>query len=73
MNPVHQKGTPDDKAFYEYIEKLSDRELQEKQAYYLRNIEKTNIRILANLQFWFYLALVGIFIGVMAVLLNTVK
>jgi hypothetical protein len=72
MNPIHQKGTPEDKSFYEYIEKLTDRELQEKHAYYLRNIEKTNIKILANLQFWFYFTIACIAIGAL-VLLNSSK
>ena len=72
MNPLHHKGTPDDKVFYEYIEKLTDRELQEKQAYYLRNIEKSNIKILSNLQFWFYFGIVCIAIGAL-VLLNSSK
>jgi VanZ family protein len=68
MDPIHQKGTQDDKVFYEYIEKLTDRELQEKQAYYLRNNEKLNIKILSNLQFWFYFTISCLVIGVIAFL-----
>lgn len=72
MNPIHQKGTQDDKAFYEYIEKLTDRELQEKQAYYLRNLEKCNLKIIAHLQFWFYAFIISIVIGVI-IMLNSSK
>lgn len=41
------------------VKDLSDRELLEKQTIYLMNIEKSNERIKANLQFWFYATLIG--------------
>lgn len=64
MNPIHYKDN-DGRTFYEYIEKLSDRELQEKQAHYLRNIERLNIRILSNLQFWFYFTIASMAIAIL--------
>lgn len=42
-----------------YSKGLTERELIEKQTLYLMNIEKSNERIKANIQFWFYLAIVG--------------
>ena len=41
----------------ESVKDLSDRELQEQQTISLINIEKSNLRIKANLQFWFYFSL----------------
>lgn len=72
MNSEHQNGSAEDKSFFDYIEKLSDRELQEKQSYYLMNLEKSNRRILLNLQFWFYTFLISIVIGFF-VLINISK
>ncbi|QRE14601.1 hypothetical protein, partial [Flavobacterium psychrophilum] len=57
MNPIYH-GDKDTKSFYEEIEKLTDRELQERQAFYLRTIARSNHSIKLNLQFWFYFALV---------------
>lgn len=68
MNPIYH-GTPDDKKYYEAIEKLTDRELQEKHAFYLRNIQKSNERIKLNLQFWFYFTIASIAVAVL-ILLN---
>jgi hypothetical protein len=58
MNPLYH-GDNESKQHYEGLEKLTDRELQEKQAYYLWKIERSNERIKLNLQFWFYLAIVS--------------
>jgi hypothetical protein len=41
------------------LKELTDRELIEKQTICLMNIEKSNEKIKANLQFWFYFAIVG--------------
>lgn len=41
------------------LDGLTERELIEKQTLYLMNIEKSNERIKANMQFWFYTAIVG--------------
>ena len=45
----------------ESVKELTDRELQEKQVVHLMNIERSNERIKANMQFWFYFGL-GIFV-----------
>ncbi|MDR6844533.1 hypothetical protein [Flavobacterium granuli] len=58
MNPIYY-GDQESKNFYEGIEKLTDRELQEKQTRLLTQIEKSNTRIKLNLQFWFYFTLIG--------------
>lgn len=42
-----------------YVNELTDRELLEKQTICLINIEKSNEKIKANLQFWFYFVIVG--------------
>jgi hypothetical protein len=59
MNPENYRNG-EEKTFYEYLEKLTDRELQEKQALYLRNIEKTNLSIKNNIQFWFYATIISV-------------
>jgi hypothetical protein len=41
------------------LKNLTDRELLEKQTIYLMNIEKSNEKIKANMQFWFYAAILG--------------
>ncbi|AIT65688.1 hypothetical protein [Flavobacterium psychrophilum] len=56
MNPIYH-GDKDTKSFYEEIEKLTDRELQERQAFYLRTIARSNHSIKLNLQFWYYFAI----------------
>jgi hypothetical protein len=61
MNPIYYKDN-NSKNFYESIEKLTDRELQEKQTRLLTEIEKSNTRIKLNLQFWFYFTLIGGFL-----------
>lgn len=58
MNPIYH-GDQDGKNFYEGIEKLTDREVQERQAFYLRKIERSNERIKLNLQFWFYATIIS--------------
>jgi hypothetical protein len=57
MNPIYH-GDQTSKNFYEGIEKLTDRELQEKQAFYLHNINKNNTSIKNNVQFWFYATII---------------
>ena len=57
MNPLYY-GDNDDKNFYQGLEKLSDRELQERQTLYLKKIEKSNERIKLNIQFWFYATII---------------
>lgn len=58
MDPKNYRDQSE-KAIYEAFEKLTDRELQEKQALYLRNIEKTNLSIKNNVQFWFYATIIA--------------
>lgn len=58
MNPSNYRNA-EEKTFYEYLEKLTDREVQERQSLYLRNIEKSNERIKLNLQFWFYATIIS--------------
>lgn len=50
MNPKH-KQTIQEKKFYEAMEELTDRELQEKQAHLLWGIKNTNHKIYLNVQF----------------------
>ena len=57
MNPLYY-GDNDDKNFYQGLEKLNDRELQERQALYLNKIQKSNERIKLNIQFWFYATII---------------
>jgi hypothetical protein len=71
MDPIYFKDN-ESKIFYESIEKLTDRELQEKQTRLLTEIEKSNTRIKLNLQFWFYFTLIGGFLTAF-VLLNLKK
>jgi 5-formaminoimidazole-4-carboxamide-1-beta-D-ribofuranosyl 5'-monophosphate synthetase len=52
--------TDDEKSFYDYIETLTDRELQEKQALYLRDIQKNTLSTKNNVQFFFYFAMVSL-------------
>lgn len=42
-----------------YIEKLTDRELQEKQTYYLSQIYQMNKSIKNNVQFWYYATIIS--------------
>lgn len=44
----------------ENIKEFSDRDLLEKQTIYLKNIDKSNESIKANIQFWFYFIIIGI-------------
>jgi hypothetical protein len=43
---------------------LSDREIQEKQLKLLSEINKNNLSIKSNVQFWFYFTIITIGIGV---------
>lgn len=62
MDPIHH-GDAEQKAFYETIEKLTDRELQEKQAHYLWNIEKHTRKTYLNVQFFFYLFVLSVIVS----------
>lgn len=64
MNPLYY-GENEDKMKYQELEKLTDRELQERQAFCLMKIERSNERIKLNLQFWFYAAIVSVGIAVL--------
>jgi hypothetical protein len=57
--------TDDEKSFYDYIETLTDRELQEKQALYLRNLQKNTLNTKNNVQFFFYFAIVSFAISIL--------
>jgi hypothetical protein len=52
-------NTDDERKFYENAEKLTDRELQEKQAYYLAQLNKNTLNIKNNVQFWFYATIIS--------------
>ena len=59
MRKELRDGSAEDNEFYNFIEPLTDRELQEQHARYLRNIEKTTISIKKNVQFWFYITFIS--------------
>lgn len=61
------KNNPNPPQTLKDFKELSDRELLERQTLYLSKIEKANIRIVANLQFWFYLTVIAIVIGVLII------
>lgn len=61
------KNNPNPPQTLKDFKELSDRELLERQTLYLSKIEKANIRIVANLQFWFYLTVIAIAIGVLII------
>jgi hypothetical protein len=67
MNPLYH-GTTEETTFYKSIEKLTNRELQERQANYLYKIEKLNRKIHLNLQFWFYFAITSMVIGFLIII-----
>lgn len=56
--------------YNQQAEELTDRELQLKQAYYLSQINKSTISIKNNVQFWFYLTIISIAIGVLILVMN---
>lgn len=58
MNQAHIT-TDESRNFFNTLEVLTDREIQEKQLYHLKEIEKSNLKILLNLQFWFYFSIVA--------------
>lgn len=64
MNPLYH-GTPEDKSFFQSVEKLSDRELQEKQAHYLWEANKNTKRIKNNVVFFYYAFAVSIAISLL--------
>jgi hypothetical protein len=43
--------------YFKKIEEMSDRELQELHAFHLSNIEKSNEKMRANIQFFFWFSL----------------
>lgn len=49
--------TDPERQFFTKIQEMSDRELQELNAYYLSNLEKSNEKIRANVQFFFWIVL----------------
>jgi hypothetical protein len=69
MDQVHYKDN-DDKNFYEFVEKLSDRELQEKQANYLFETNKNTKRIKNNVVFFFYSFVVSIALTLLVLAIN---
>ena len=60
----------DDKIFYEYAEKLTDRELQERQVCYIRQIERDTTRIKNNIVFFFYAFIASIVLSLIFVFSN---
>lgn len=46
---------------------LSEREIQERQIKLLEDIAKSNNRIKQNIQFWFYLTIASILIGLLII------
>jgi hypothetical protein len=68
MRKELRDGSAEDNEYYDFIEQLTDRELQEQHSRYLRNIEKTTISIKKNVQFWFYVTIISAFIIVMNIL-----
>jgi hypothetical protein len=59
MDPKFIKTDPE-RQFFTKIEGMSDRDLQELHAYYLSNLEKSNEKIRANVQFFFWFSLISI-------------
>ena len=70
MNPFYH-GDNDQKSFYQELEKLTDRELQEYQCLKLSNIENNTNRIKNNVIFWFYLSIAITLISI--AILSTLK
>ena len=68
MKKEFRDGSAEDNEYYDFIEQLTDRELQEQHSRYLRNIEKTIMSIKKNVQFWFYVTIISAFIIVMNIL-----
>ena len=68
MKKEYRDGSAEDNEYYDFIEQLTDRELQEQHSRYLRNIEKTIMSIKKNVQFWFYVTIISAFIIVMNIL-----
>ena len=62
MKKEYRDGSAEDNEYYDFIEQLTDRELQEQHARYLRNIEKTTMSIKKNVQFWFYVTIISVFL-----------
>ena len=52
--------TDQERQFFNKIEGMSYRDLQELHAYYLSNLEKSNEKIRANVQFFCYLAIASL-------------
>ena len=62
MRKELRDGSAEDNEYYDFIEQLTDRELQEQHSRYLRNIEKTTMSIKKNVQFWFYVTIISVFL-----------
>jgi hypothetical protein len=72
FNKSSKMGMSSDQILYnQQAEELTDRELQLKQAYYLSQINKNTISIKNNVQFWFYLTIVSIAVGILALVINS--
>ena len=65
MRKVLRDGSAEENEYYDFIEQLTDRELQEGQSYYLRNIEENSKNIKKNVQFFFWVTLISLFIVVL--------
>ncbi len=65
MRKELRDDSAEDNEFYNFIEPLTDRELQEQHAFYLRNIEKNSKSIKKNVQFFFWATLISVFIVVL--------
>lgn len=56
--------TANAKEFYKTLEDLSDRELQEKQTFYLWEINQNTKKTKENVQFFFYLTIASAIIAI---------
>lgn len=62
--------TDSERQFFNKIEGMSDKDLQQLQAYYLSNLEKSNEKIRANVQFFCWITIASIVIGVFIASIN---
>jgi hypothetical protein len=65
MRKELRDGSAEENEYYDFIEQLTDRELQECQSYYLRNIEENSKNIKKNVQFFFWATLISLLIVVL--------
>ena len=61
-----------DKDFYEFAQKLTDRQLLEKQAHYQYLQAQYSKRIMKNVSFFFWITIIGFIIGIL-LFVTTIK